>query len=198
MQNYFLNKIAHPLFPIHREAISKRWRRLIPISSCALALCTIAVVLLSCSNIDCPLDNVVSMQCNLYSYDTKSAYALTDELTITPAGKDTILLNKASNIQSFLLPLKEAGEKDTLLLHFSNAEGKAATDTLFINHTLHPHFESLDCPSSVFHTITSVKATSHALSQMPLTIDSVALVRSIVNYDDIENVRIYLRSTTSK
>lgn len=162
-----------------------------------LTWCT-AMSLTSCSNIDCPLDNVVSMQCNLFSYETKSAYTLTDELTVTPAGKDTVLLNKATNIQNFLLPLKEAGERDTLLLHFSNTADQSATDTLFITHTLHPHFESLDCPSSVFHTITAVRATSHALSEMPLTIDSVSLVRSIVNYDDVENIRIFLRSTTSK
>lgn len=162
-----------------------------------VALC-LGCLLTACSNIDCPLDNVVSMQCNLYSYETKSAYTLTDNLTITPAGRDTMLLNQATNVQSFLLPLKEAGEKDTLLLHFSNADGQEATDTLFVTHTLHPHFKSLDCPSSVFHTLTSVKATSHALSLLPLTIDSVALVRPIVNYDDIENVRIFLRSTSSK
>lgn len=163
-----------------------------------LLTCCTALSLTSCSNIDCPLDNVVSMQCNLFSYETKSAYTLTDELTVTPAGRDTVLLNKATNIQSFLLPLKEAGERDTLLLHFSNTADQSATDTLFVTHTLHPHFESLDCPSSVFHTITAVRATSHALSEMPLTIDSVSLVRSIVNYDDVENIRIFLRSATRK
>ena len=73
--------------------------------------------------------------------------------------------------------------------------GQDAVDTLFVDHTLQPHFESLDCPSSVFHTITGVRATSHSLGNMPLTIDSVALVRLIVNYDDVENIRIYLRST---
>ena len=160
--------------------------------------CVMAAMLSSCSNIDCPLDNVVSMQCNLYSSETKSALTLTEVLSITPAGRDTTLLNIATNISSFLIPLKEAGECDTLLLHLSNAAGQRAVDTLFVSHTPHPHFESLDCPSSVFHTLTSVRATSHPLAEMPLTIDSVALVRSIVNYDDVENVRIFLRSTTHK
>ena len=123
---------------------------------------------------------------------------MTDVLSITPAGRDTTLLNMATNISSFLLPLKEAGERDTLLLHLSNTAGQRAVDTLFVSHTSHPHFESLDCPSSVFHTLTSVRATSHPLAEMPLTIDSVALVRSIVNYDDVENIRIFLRSTTHK
>ncbi len=152
--------------------------------------------LCACSNIDCPLDNVVSMQCNLYSSETNSAYTLTDELTVFPAGRDTILLNKATDITSFLLPLKEGGEQDTLLLHLENANGQTATDTLFVTHTPQPHFESLDCPSSVFHTITQVRATSHSLSILPLTIDSVSLVRPLVNYEDNENIRIFLRSTS--
>ncbi len=153
-------------------------------------------ILCACSNIDCPLDNVVSMQCNLYSSETNSAYTLADELTVTPAGRDTILLNKATNITSFLLPLKEGGEQDTLLLHLTNTDGQVATDTLFVTHTPQPHFESLDCPSSVFHTIIKVRATSHALSVLPLTIDSVSLVRPLVNYEDNENIRIFLRSTS--
>lgn len=162
--------------------------------------CVLLVIatLSACSNIDCPLDNVVRMQCNLYAYETKSSLTLTDVLSVTPAGRDTVLLNGATNISSFLLPLKEGGEQDTLLLHLSNASGQHATDTLFVSHKPQPHFESLDCPSSVFHTITAVRATSHPLAQLPLTVDSVSLVRGIVNYDDVENIRIFLRSTTRK
>ncbi len=154
-----------------------------------------ALLAAACSNIDCPLDNVVRMQCNLYSADTKSSYTLSDELTVTPAGLDTVLLNKASGVSEFLLPLKEGGERDTLLLHFANESGQEATDTLFVTHTLQPHFESLDCPASVFHTITAVRATSHDVADMPLTVDSVSLVRTTVNYDDVENIRIFLRTT---
>lgn len=152
-----------------------------------------------CSNIDCPLDNVVAMQCNLYASETRAPLQLDQAtLTITPAGRDTVLLNQASGIRSFLLPLKESGTQDTLLLHLTNAEGQTATDTLFVSHTPQPHFESVDCPVVVFHTLNAVRGTSHPLSMLPLTVDSVALVRSIVNYDDIENVRIYLRATTNQ
>ena len=47
----------------------------------------------------------------------------------------------------------------------------------------------------MFHELGGAHHTSHALSLMPLTIDSVAVVRKTVNYDDIENLKIYLRST---
>lgn len=162
----------------------------------ALAAC---LAVAGCSNIDCPLDNVVRMQCGLYAAETRQAIKLAegDTLTITPAGRDTVLLNRATGIASFLLPLKESGTRDTLLLHLSNAAGLAATDTLFVDHAPQPHFESVDCPACVFHTIKGAGFTSHALSLMPLTIDSVAVVRTAVNYDDIENLRIFLRSTAT-
>ena len=159
----------------------------------ALAALTFA----GCSNIDCPLDNVVLAQAGLYSYETKQALKLTDSLTVTLPQTGMAVLHRATGIQSFLFPLKEGAGCDTLLCRFSNSAGQQATDTLFLTHTPSPHFESLDCPPAVFHTLTSVRATSHSLGQMPLTIDSVSVVRSSVNYDDIENIRIFLRATAS-
>lgn len=155
------------------------------------------VGLSACSNIDCPLDNVVSLQCNLYDASTQSALTLSDVLSVTPAGRDTLLLNQATGIKSFLLPLKEAGTQDTLLLHFANAQGAVQVDTLFVNHTPQPHFESLDCPSSVFHTLNAVRVSAQG-SANSAVVDSVSLVRPIVNYDDIENIRLFIRTSAAK
>lgn len=155
------------------------------------------VGLSACSNIDCPLDNVVSLQCNLYDASTQSALTLSDVLSVTPAGRDTLLLNQATGIKSFLLPLKEAGTQDTLLLHFANAQGAVQVDTLFVNHTPQPHFESLDCPSSVFHTLNAVRVSAQVSTNSAI-IDSVSLVRPIVNYDDIENIRLFIRTSAAK
>lgn len=155
------------------------------------------VGLSACSNIDCPLDNVVSLQCNLYDASTQSALTLSDVLSVTPAGRDTLLLNQATGIKSFLLPLKEAGTQDTLLLHFANAQGAVQVDTLFVNHTPQPHFESLDCPSSVFHTLNTVRVSAQGSTNSAI-IDSVSLVRPIVNYDDIENIRLFIRTSAAK
>lgn len=163
----------------------------------SLTMFGLGAIITACSNIDCPLDNVVMMQSGLYASETQQSLTLNSAtLTVTPANSDSVLLNSASGISSFLLPLKESGESDTLLLHFSNTGGQEAIDTLFVLHTPQPHFESLDCPASVFHTISGVSATTHPLADFPLTVDSVSLVRSIVNYDDIENIRIFLRSTS--
>lgn len=155
------------------------------------------VGLSACSNIDCPLDNVVSLQCNLYDASTQSALTLSDVLSVTPAGRDTLLLNQATGIKSFLLPLKEAGTQDTLLLHFANAQGAVQVDTLFVNHTPQPHFESLDCSSSVFHTLNAVRVSAQGSANSAI-VDSVSLVRPIVNYDDIENIRLFIRTSAAK
>lgn len=166
---------------------------------CKNAACVVVIfccILSACSNIDCPLDNVVMMQCNLYDSETRQAVTLNSILSVSPAGRDTILLNQASGISSFLLPLRESGTRDSLVFNFSNSLGQEALDTLFVDHQPQPHFESVDCPACVFHTITGASFTSHDLSEMPLTIDSVAVVRQTVNYDDIENIRIFLRSSS--
>lgn len=152
----------------------------------------------ACSNIDCPLDNVVLMQCNFYSSETQSPLKLADSLSVRLAANGLTVVNTSTGVEKFLAPLKDSGECDTLLLHFSNTQGQLATDTLVVEHRPQPHFESLDCPPSFFHTLTAVRATSHPLAEMPLTVDSVSLIRPIVNYDDIENIRIYLRAISGR
>lgn len=164
---------------------------------CLSVLC-LGAICAACSNIDCPLDNVVELNCHLYTAEDRTALTLSDTLSITACGTDSVLLNRAEGIKSFALPLGYTSKEDTLLLHFSNANGKHATDTLWIAHDNLPHFENLDCPASIFHQIRSVKWTSHTLGIMPLTIDSVAVVRPLVNYDANENLRIFLRSTATE
>lgn len=149
----------------------------------------------SCTEIDCPLDNIVEMGVRIYDAESSQPLKLSDTLTVRPAGRDTILLNRAEGITDFYLPLRYTSTVDTFLLRFSNAVGQVATDTLWVTHNAHPHFESIDCPATVFHAITSVRHTSHALRQMPLTIDSVVITNPTVNYDNVENLSLYLRST---
>lgn len=188
-RTYFLSGM--PVRRKHGGGMTRRMR-----SAAHFLLFLTAGLLSACSNIDCPLDNVVLMQCNLYDSATKKPLTLSDVLTVTPAGRDTVLLNQASGISSFLLPLRESGTRDTLLLNLSNSLGQEAVDTLFVEHQQQPHFESLDCPACVFHTITGASCTSHDTGLMPLTLDSVAVVRPTVNYDDTENIRLFLRSAS--
>ena len=153
-------------------------------------------VLGACTNIDCPLDNVVVMTSGLYDAEDGNPMNLKyTDLSILSADGSHVLLNKAQDISSFVLPMRHGVETDTLLFCFSNTDDQEAVDTLFLSYTDQPHFESVDCPAALFHTLTHVRWTSHPLAELPLTFDSVAIVRSNVNYDDVENIKIYLRST---
>lgn len=161
----------------------------------SLPVVAAAVGLAGCTNIECPLDNIVEMTCGLYNAESGNRMKLDATLSVSTGGrKDTLLLNQATDLEAFFLPLKQGEPVDTFLLNFSNAE-QQATDTLFVVHANSPHFESLDCPSSVFHHIQEVRWTSHALRLMPVTIDSVAVARRLVDYENIENIRLFLRTT---
>ena len=150
----------------------------------------------ACTNIECPLDNVVVMTGGLYNVEDGKSTTLKDhELSITSVDGKYVLLNRVKDISSFEIPLRQGVESDTLLFWLENTYGQSATDTLFLKYTDHPHFESLDCPAALFHTLTEARCTSHPLSELPLTLHKVEIVRSLVNYDDVENLKIYMRST---
>lgn len=175
-----LKKKSNPLF----RFAPKLW-------TCAVSM---LMLVSGCSNIECPLDNIVVMTCGLYTTDTHEHLKLQETLDVLPMGKDTVLLNCASNITDFMLPLRQAADADTFLLRFTGRTGQVSTDTLIVSHTNTPHYESIECPATVFHTLTDVKWKHQEGTDFPLSIDSVALVRTVVNYDDVENLRIYLRT----
>lgn len=155
-----------------------------------------AATLTSCNSTDCPLDNIVALTYGLYDKDTEAAYTIPETyyLTVTTTqGKE--LLNLAQSIKSFSIPLSAAGTRDTLLFHFKDAATNAeAVDTLIYEKTNEPHFENIDCPAAVFHTLGKLSWTTHDASVLPLGIDHVTTARSTVNYQDIENLKVYLRT----
>ena len=148
----------------------------------------------SCSEVECPLDSVVVMTCGLYDADTKAELPLQQTLTIKPVGKDTVLLNVARNIRDFILPLKMGETADTMLFYFTDEWDNSSTDTLVVNHENLPHFESVECPATIFHKLTSLAWMADKKGACNVAIDSVAIVRNLVDYNDVENIQIYLRS----
>ena len=154
------------------------------------------VTLGACTNIECPLDNIVVMTGGLYNAEDGKVTTLHDnELSITSADGEYVLLNRVKDISSFEIPLRQGVGNDTLLFWLENSVGQVAVDTLFLQYTDSPHFESLDCPAALFHSLKEARCTSHPLSELPLTLHKVEIVRSLVDYDDVENLKIYLRST---
>lgn len=170
------------------QSLKKRW---------AVAVVCVAV-LMGCTSIDCPLDSTVEMTCNLYAKETAKSLTLTDTLTVTARGTDQVLLNRGISLDHFGLSLRYRSGVDTLLFRFSNDIGQYAVDTVFVDHTATVHFESEGCPVSYYHAINEVRWTSHPLALMPLTIDNIEIKRNQVDYENAENLRIYLRATTDE
>lgn len=148
-------------------------------------LLPLLTLLTACEGIDCTLNNVVALRVGLYKSGTDSLLTLPDTLTITAAGTDSVLLNRLTAARTFALPLSYTQPADTFCLNLYG-DGYEADDYLIIEKTNTLHYESPDCPTTMFHLIT---AATH--SSPYATVDSVVAVRPTVDYSTDENLRIY-------
>ena len=124
----------------------------------------------SCSSVDCPLNNTVYANYKLAGQVT----TLPDTLTITTNrnnGSDTVLINQQLNTDSFSLPMSYGGSSDIIFMQANHLR-----DTLMIDKTNQPHFESVDCGLNYFHTIQGIRYTRNA-------IDSIVINNKEGDYD---------------
>ena len=134
----------------------------------------------SCSSVDCPLNSLVYTQYQLRTA-TGTADTLYDTLTISTKriidGNDTVLINRNVRTTEFSLPISYAQPQDIFYFETTDTVTKAATiDTVTVTKTDMPHFESVDCTPTYFHTITAVSSTDNA-------IDSIVIIHPDVDYD---------------
>ena len=145
------------------------------------------LALAACSSIDCPLNNRVSTVYKLAG----DVAPLGDALTISTTkinGNDSVLLNQAVNVDSFLLPVSYNRPEDVLYFQRSNSTGWSVTDTVVVEKQDLPHFESVDCNPSYFHIIKRVRHTR-------LGIDSIVIHKENVNYDATEpHLLVYFKN----
>lgn len=145
-------------------------RKIIPI-----ILFTI-LTMVGCSTLDCPLNNTVYTKYKLDG-DVKQLTGCTMTIsTPTKSGVDSILINMQENADSFNIPMSYVNAADTLYFEVTDARQRIFHDTVTVSKDNHPHFESIDCSPSFFHTITDVK-TTHNL------IDSIVINHKDVNFD---------------
>ena len=146
-------------------------RRIIPIILFAI------MAMVSCSTLDCPLNSTVYSK---YKLDGDVKQLTNCYLTISTRmqnGEDSILLNLQENADSFNLPMSYANAEDVLFFEVVDAQQRTYHDTVTVSKDNIPHFESIDCNPSYFHTITGVK-TTHNL------IDSIVINHKDVNLDE--------------
>lgn len=141
-----------------------------------LPIFLLIALLTACSSIDCPVQNVVSVQYVVRNSDGTSL-SLKDSLTVTSTRKDgdPVLLNRLISKDAFSLPISYSHPEDVLVFTFKHNQEKV-NDTVWIKKEDIPHFESVDCSASFFHNLTDVRYTCHA-------IDSLVMKNSFVDYD---------------
>ena len=162
-----------------------------------LLLCALIV---GCSSIDCPMNSSVRTFYELHNSDgtilqigeylsvVSKRFDGTD--TTLFSGPDTLLLNKATGISKFSLPMSQSHPEDILIFRYTDLTGEKvyAIDTVWIKKEDIPHFESVDCNASFFHQLTDVRHTHHF-------IDSLVIKERSVDYDKTK-VHFYLYPDT--
>ena len=134
------------------------------------------VFVVSCSTIDCPVNNIVETRYRFYDTDGDSL-VLADTLTITSVRKDgsEVVLNRKIGCATVPVPISYSHPEDILVFNIYNTE-YSMVDTVWVKKDDIPHFESVDCNASFFHTITDIRYTTNV-------IDSIVINNPTVDYD---------------
>ncbi len=157
-----------------------------------LPLCLLAATAtwVSCSSIDCPVENTVATVYGLYKAGGERD-TLYDTLTISTTrrdGTDSVLLNKSVSTTTFELPISYNDPEDTLFFAITDTAGTTICDTVRVRKDNYPHFESVDCSISFFHNLTEISWTGQA-------IDSIVINKQHVDYDaTTEHLHLYLKA----
>ena len=155
---------------------------------CLLVATLLAIA--GCSSIDCPVQNRVYTVYSLKKANGTADTLKVDTLSICSRradGRDTILQNRITVVTTFDLDISYINPVDTLHMTLLDTMGNTYRDTIWVEKSNQPHFESVDCQISYFHTILSVKSTHHI-------IDSLSINNSQVNYDaSKEHFHLYLK-----
>ena len=148
---------------------------------------TCAILLGSCDGgYECGIEKTSYNRIKFYNIDSndiESEYNFPDVLTISLLvnGKDSIVVNHLTGASNLQLPMSYTQECDTVVFSYENS----ATDTLFVKHENIPFFTSIECGLAMYHRIQSVTHTN-------AFIDSVAIINDYVNFDNNENIKLYL------
>ena len=140
-----------------------------------MVILAMELTVVSCTSLDCPLNNTTYTKYKLMGNVT----TLNDTLTISTTkqeGIDSVLINKDVKVDSFILPMSYQQPEDVFFFEMSNQDGQTWKDTVTVKKENYSHFESVDCSPSFFHTITEVKTTHNY-------IDSIVINNKEVNYD---------------
>ena len=149
-----------------------------------IAILSVVLLLAACESYDCTLYNYVGMYGTFYK--NGSAVQLTDTLTITTGKAGMVLLNRSVGTSRLTLPLSYWNEEDTLVFSVKG-DGYLLRDSVWIAKSNLVHYESPDCPSTLFHTIQGVRSTHEFIKD-------ITIIRASVDYGQTDNLQIHLFS----
>ena len=153
----------------------------------AMLFAVCAILLGSCdAGYECGIEKTSYNRIKFYNIDSnniESEYQFPDILTVSLLvnGKDSIVINHLANASSLQLPMSYTNSCDTVVFSYENN----ATDTLFVKHENIPYFISMECGLAMYHRLQDVTHTK-------AFIDSVAIINDYVNFDNNENIKLYL------
>ena len=151
-----------------------------------LSIFTSLLLLAACESYDCTLYNYVGMYGSFYKDGV--AVQLNDTLTISSGKAGIVLLNGALATSRIIVPLSYWNDEDTLVFRV-NGNGYILRDSVWITKSNQVHYESPDCPSTLFHTIQGVRSTHKFIKD-------ITVIRSTVNYETTDNLQIHLLSSS--
>lgn len=154
--------------------------------SAILIVCAVMVAGSCDSGYDCGIEKTSYNRIKFYNIDAnniESEYKFPETLTVSLLvnGKDSIVINHLTGANSLRLPISYTQDCDTVVFFYEND----ATDTLFIKHENIPYFISMECGLAMYHRLQEVVHTD-------AFIDSVAIINDYVNFDNNENIKLYL------
>lgn len=151
------------------------------------------VAVISCTNIDCPVENTV-----MTSYGLRKSDGGVDTLGVDTMWvwmkrvdhTDTLFINSLCGAKAtgFKIPISYTQPEDSIRIKVVDDSDNEWWDTICIKKDNMPHFESVDCQASYFHTLTGVKSTHHL-------IDTIVINNPDVNYDTSkQHLHLYLKA----
>lgn len=153
----------------------------------AILLAVCALIAGSCdSGYECGIEKTSYNRIKFYNIDEnniESEYSFPEVITVSLIvnGEDSIVINLLKNATDLKLPISYTNACDTVVFSYDNN----ATDTLYIKHENYPYFISMECGLAMYHRLLDVTYTN-------AFIDSVAIINDYVNFDNNENIKLYL------
>ncbi|MBQ8270676.1 MAG: hypothetical protein IJZ22_05650 [Bacteroidaceae bacterium] len=133
---------------------------------------------------DCDLNNISYNNITFYTLadGQEAPYANPTPLTVSLMvnGKDSVIVNHITDATVISLPMSYAQNTDTVVFHYEDN----STDSLYVDHTTKPFYQSMECGILIHHQIEQVKCTN-------VWIEGAAIVNNAVNFNGNENIRIY-------